>query len=542
MITQLLEPQTTTSSLLNSTTNDEAPLLSFSQLLKGINSKDDLKTIQNGALVLSLEDATQATESKDTKSTSKNGLLLSLLKNEKQQPKEFREIIELNPALTASMTPKELKTLVLNAKEYLKSKILQSPEYKKSEMRDFPKTLKGLAQLANKFGIYVHKISVEEVKKSVTSKVEAKITPKIVLNVHEERLKTESKGKTPKLKEALTLEPKIALKNVESTAKESLKPELKAEQKVETPKLAVKDAEISAKESFKPELKVEQKTEIPKQVLKDLPTTELAHQKEPKQVNLSKLEVTPLFKAQAVIGEAALQKVVADRVFKMDEKSPKLKADETLKSLLRGERPSHDKSSLTADFVVQNAKVIAPSLNTQLSKGLESLLVSPESESTTNSKLDGLNIHKSDSFEVKLNEAKQMIKYLSSDVKTAIEDYKAPFTRVKLQLNPQRLGEVDLTIVQRGKNLHINLSSNTAAINTLSMNVNELRAQLNNSGINNASLNFNNSSQSDNSSASHQQQSRHDEHKAQDEYTYFENEETNEEILSSLEIIVPDYA
>ena len=73
------------------------------------------------------------------------------------------------------------------------------------------------------------------------------------------------------------------------------------------------------------------------------------------------------------------------------------------------------------------------------------------------------------------------------------------------------------------------------------MNVNELRVQLNNSGINNATLNFNNSSQSDGSNTS-QQQNRQNERQAQDEYTYFEHEETDEEILSSLEIVVPDYA
>ena len=144
-------------------------------------------------------------------------------------------------------------------------------------------------------------------------------------------------------------------------------------------------------------------------------------------------------------------------------------------------------------------------------------------------------------FEVKLNEAKQMIKYLSSDVKTAIEDYKSPFTRVKVQLNPQKLGEVDLTIVQRGKNLHVNLSSNTAAINTLSINANELRTQLNNNGINNATLNFNNNSQSD-SSNSGQEQQRQNEQKANEEYNYFESDENNEEILNSLEIVVPNYA
>ena len=143
---------------------------------------------------------------------------------------------------------------------------------------------------------------------------------------------------------------------------------------------------------------------------------------------------------------------------------------------------------------------------------------------------------------MKINEAKQMTKYLSQDVKQAIEDYKSPFTRVKLQLNPQKLGEVDLTIVQRGKNLHINLSSNNIAINALALNANDLKAQLTNNGINNATLNFNNNSQGENSGANQQQQQRHNEQKAQNEYNYFETQETNEEILSSLEIVVPHYA
>ena len=135
-----------------------------------------------------------------------------------------------------------------------------------------------------------------------------------------------------------------------------------------------------------------------------------------------------------------------------------------------------------------------------------------------------------------------MIKYISQDVKNAIEDYKSPFTRIKVQLNPQKLGEVDLTVVQRGKNLHVNISSNNTAINTLSMNANELRTQLVNNGINNATLNFNNSSQNSEQNTSQQQQNHHNERKADEEYNYFDNEEQNEEILNSLEIVVPNYA
>jgi flagellar hook-length control protein FliK len=135
-----------------------------------------------------------------------------------------------------------------------------------------------------------------------------------------------------------------------------------------------------------------------------------------------------------------------------------------------------------------------------------------------------------------------MTKYLSQDVKSAIDNYKAPFTRIKVQLNPQQFGEMDLTVVQRGKNLHINLSSNNAAINTLAMNANDLKVQLQNTGINNASLNFNNNSQSQDGSASQQQHSHQNRRDANEEYNYFTSNDENEEVLSSLEIVVPYYA
>ena len=73
------------------------------------------------------------------------------------------------------------------------------------------------------------------------------------------------------------------------------------------------------------------------------------------------------------------------------------------------------------------------------------------------------------------------------------------------------------------------------------MNANELKVQLSNSGINNATLNFNNSSQNSDSNPGGQHQHRQNEQEAHEEYNYFDNEEANEEVLSSLEIIVPQY-
>ena len=256
-------------------------------------------------------------------------------------------------------------------------------------------------------------------------------------------------------------------------------------------------------------------------------------------ITLEEVKATPLFKAQEKF-EHTTEQLVQTKQFKVEQKTPTSRADETLKLLLRGEKPTSIDTNLglTKDFSVATARVVAPSATTEATKSVEQLLRGDLGEDV--SKTDALTTNKADSFEVKLNEAKQMMKYLSQDVKTAIEDYKSPFTRIKVQLNPAKMGEVDLTVVQRGKNLHVNLSSNNTAINTLSMNVNDLKVQLANNGIQNATLNFSNTSQGNEQNA--QQQHRQNERQAREEYNYFENEEQNEEILSSLEIVVPNYA
>jgi len=232
---------------------------------------------------------------------------------------------------------------------------------------------------------------------------------------------------------------------------------------------------------------------------------------------------------------------------KPKQKIQKDKVDKGLKLLLSKHKNEDSNVKLTSDFSVASAKVIAPKLFSSLTKHqdvkLETLLHSSNKKIKTediDTKTDTINIQKHDNLGVKIHEAKQMVKYLSSDVKNAINDYKSPFTRLKIQLNPQKLGKLDVTIVQRGKDLHVNLSSNNVAINTLALNANDLKVQLNNNGINNATLNFNNNSQSDNTSAGQQQQRQNQQH-ANKEYKHFEKEEKNEEIINSLEIIVPHY-
>ncbi len=485
-----VKPETTASSSpLKLSSSQEEPKVSFSELLKGVNPKKDDKVIQNGAMILALE-SDQKVVKENSKSINKD-TLLSLLKTDEKVALKDGEPLELNPKITQNLTTKEVKTLIAGAKEYLKEKIVQSDGFKNAQIKELPKTLKGLSALAQKIGIDISKITIEEVQikstKPALNRVESK-------NSLKEEVKLQVQSDVKELKS--TPKEQVALKEVKS------KVAIKADDKNQAIQI-VEDKKI----------------EVPKQMV-------LAKE-------------TPLFKAQTP-SEHTTEQLVASKQFKVEEKTPKTRADETLKLLLRGEKPAQANSSLTADFSVATARVLAPSATSEATKALEGLLHGDNSEGSNSSKIDGLSTLKADSFEVKLNEAKQMIKYLSSDVKTAIEDYKSPFTRVKVQLNPQKLGDVDLTIVQRGKNLHISLSSNSAAINTLSMNANELRTQLTNNGINNASLNFN-SQDSSHSSAGQQEQHRQQQ-QADKEYSHFNNEEVNEEILNSLEIVVPHYA
>lgn len=500
------------SSPLNLSTSKDKPATSFSELLKGASDAKDKKTVQNGSLALarSHDDKNVITP----KASAKVATLSSLMQSQDAKvEKKEKEPLELNPKLVSTLSTVEVKTLINDAKNYLKSKIQESDGYKKSEMKELPTTLKGLVEVAKKFGIDISKISLQEVKEHALGKADV--------------LKQDSVLKTETPKE-------IPQENRDLKAQSS------------------KDAKQATKDSIQD--KKSQHNEIQKQ-------TQTAHNEaskaehngiksDDKQSEIQKeIKATPLFKAQSVTEHATTEQIVQAKVnstvHKSEHKTPKEKADETLKLLLNGEKISRDTSvATTPDFSLNIAKVIAPNLTADNTKSLEKLLQGDSfvSESSSlSAKVDSLGVSKADSFEVKINEAKQMIKYLSDDIKNAINDYKAPFTRIKVQLNPQHLGEVDLTVIQRGKNLHVNISSNNAAINTLSMNINELRVQLNNSGINSATFNFNSSSQNgDNSSASSQQQRQH-EQKAHSEYSHFENEEAHEEIISSLEIIVPRY-
>ena len=151
---------------------------------------------------------------------------------------------------------------------------------------------------------------------------------------------------------------------------------------------------------------------------------------------------------------------------------------------------------------------------------------------------------KADSIEVKSKEAQQSMRLFASELKEAVQEYKPPFTRLTMKLNPEKLGEVEVTLVQRGNNVHVNIqSNNTSSVAFLAHNATELKAQLAQQGITYATMNFmsggENQHQSNAQNHQHQQEQRQNAFKS---YESFEELTLNEEQLSALEIIIPHYA
>ncbi|EAL8641598.1 flagellar hook-length control protein FliK [Campylobacter coli] len=117
------------------------------------------------------------------------------------------------------------------------------------------------------------------------------------------------------------------------------------------------------------------------------------------------------------------------------------------------------------------------------------------SENIDKNSLDELNSLVKDLNKVTQNNArnitpKETLQYFSQDLKEAVDQYKAPITKLSINLNPNNLGEVEVTLIQRGNNLHINFNSNTNAMNLFIQNQAEFKNSLVNMGFTGLEMNF----------------------------------------------------
>ncbi|MCV3457047.1 flagellar hook-length control protein FliK [Campylobacter sp. CNRCH_2016_0050h] len=87
---------------------------------------------------------------------------------------------------------------------------------------------------------------------------------------------------------------------------------------------------------------------------------------------------------------------------------------------------------------------------------------------------------------------KETFNDFAQEFKEKLESYKAPITRFSITLNPHNLGEVEVTLVQRGSNLNISFNSNQNTLNLFIQHQAEFKNALVNMGFTNLEMNFSN--------------------------------------------------
>ena len=129
-------------------------------------------------------------------------------------------------------------------------------------------------------------------------------------------------------------------------------------------------------------------------------------------------------------------------------------------------------------------------------------------------------------------EIKETLSNFSSTLKEQVQNYKAPITRFNITLNPLNLGEVELTMVNRGNNLHVNFNSTTATMNLFLQNQAEFKNSLVNMGFTELEMNF-----------SDQNQRQDKKEQAKNKYSSNQSDESEnaQAEQSLLELVIPRY-
>ncbi|WP_233076256.1 flagellar hook-length control protein FliK [Helicobacter anatolicus] len=132
---------------------------------------------------------------------------------------------------------------------------------------------------------------------------------------------------------------------------------------------------------------------------------------------------------------------------------------------------------------------------------------------------------------------KTTLSSFAQQIKESIKQYKPPLTKLSIDLNPEKLGKIELSITKKGKDLHISITSNTQAINMFAQNQVDLRQNLQNIGFNNIDFNF-----SQNGSSQQKEEGKREKRNKNSLQEYQEIEEISNHNYDTLEIVLPKYA
>ncbi|EAH5879393.1 flagellar hook-length control protein FliK [Campylobacter upsaliensis] len=325
---------------------------------------------------------------------------------------------------------------------------------------------------------------------------------------------------------------KTKINEKETQSKETLK--LKEE--IKEPNLEPKKENLSTqKENLKTQKEdLKEMTHLGKEPLN----------KSDENVNLQEKTKSPLKEAvlNATLGKDVAKETIKETLNVKDFMQKEFTQKETSKENLKDVKLNHLSEGLKITSenltkVVQNKtseNLFSELLNKETNKELFTKENGENTANTEKSGIDDLNNLVKDLSRVNQNQKiispKETLQYFSKDLKEAMEQYKAPITKLSITLNPSNLGEVEVTLVQRGANLHINFNSNHNAMNLFLQHQAEFKNSLVNMGFTGLEMNF-----SDQGKKEQQQ-----EKKAKSHY-YEENFEEESGPKINLELVLAKY-
>ena len=203
-------------------------------------------------------------------------------------------------------------------------------------------------------------------------------------------------------------------------------------------------------------------------------------------------------KAQDAQNLAQNSKIIKEAVKNEDEKEANLKEEKPnlkAESELNLSAAKSEKSGLGQDSKKINLQNL---LFPERESTEEKVLTEPQSGDNENSELNAMVkdvISNAKAQTRNFQAVRETFDNFSSNLKEQVAAYKSPFMRFNITLNPLNLGEVEITMVNRGNNLHINFSSNTQTMNLFLQNQAEFKNSLVNMGFTELEMNFSDQNQ-----------------------------------------------
>ncbi|OBV29098.1 hypothetical protein BA723_06930 [Helicobacter sp. CLO-3] len=204
-----------------------------------------------------------------------------------------------------------------------------------------------------------------------------------------------------------------------------------------------------------------------------------------------------------------------------------------------GAESSIDESSfLSALEQEKDAKAMTQAQNAS-PKEAESKAKAPEAKLAASAAL-GANAIKSDAKPLSSN-VRETINAFVNQFDQEVKKFKPPMNRISMELSPKELGNIELTITQRGNNLHVSIVSNPQALNLFAQNQTELRNALNASGFEGVDLSFSSDSGSNGGNGANGENSQNPQgHQSYEGALASAQDSTNN--ISMMEITLPLYA